>query len=395
MSDFRSVAIVQRRLTHYRVALFERLRETLAKKNIELQLIVGDPTPTERTKRDEGKISWAQHVPCSYVLGERICWHPFGKAIDGIDLLIVPQEMKLIYNLVPILRKRDHSLAYWGHGRNFQAGRSSRFKEAIRRPLLRRADWWFAYTELSAMIVRDAGFPASRITCVNNSIDTESLCDQLDSVSHQELAELRRSLRIGDRDPVAIYCGSLYEEKQIPLLIEAAIRIRELVPNFHLIVVGAGPLSQLVASASQSHNAIHHIGVLNGHARARYLKLADVFLNPGLVGLGIIDAFCAGLPIVTTRTALHSPEIQYLNDGENGLYAPDTAHGFALAVAKLLETPEQVKRLSVRSRLCATEYSLSSMITRFAQGVSDCLNLAHGNSTQPATVAFRNSDRQR
>lgn len=49
------------------------------------------------------------------------------------------------------------------------------------------------------------------------------------------------------------------------------------------------------------------------------MLLARVFLMPGLVGLAILDAGAAGLPLVTTDYPWHSPEIAYLDPGVNGL----------------------------------------------------------------------------
>ena len=48
------VAIVQYRLLHYRLRLFELLRARLSSAGIELQLIYGQATRTERSRNDEG-----------------------------------------------------------------------------------------------------------------------------------------------------------------------------------------------------------------------------------------------------------------------------------------------------------------------------------------------------
>jgi exopolysaccharide biosynthesis WecB/TagA/CpsF family protein len=37
---------------------------------------------------------------------------------------------------------------------------------------LTKVDWWFAYNDLSAGIVRSLGYPEERITSVQNAIDT-------------------------------------------------------------------------------------------------------------------------------------------------------------------------------------------------------------------------------
>ena len=52
-----NLLIVQRRLTHYRVPFFERLKESLSQDDINLTLVVGKPNPEELKKKDGGEIT--------------------------------------------------------------------------------------------------------------------------------------------------------------------------------------------------------------------------------------------------------------------------------------------------------------------------------------------------
>ena len=61
------------------------------------------------------------------------------------------------------------------------------------------------------------------------------------------------------------------------------------------------------------------LGVRKGQAKADVLALAKVMINPGVVGLNILDSFVAGVPMITTNCKGHGPEIAYLTNGENGL----------------------------------------------------------------------------
>ncbi len=373
MTQSSSVVIVQRRLTHYRVPLFEQLKDVLARDGVELRVLVGTPAPSERAKNDSGTLDWAERVEPKYWAGERICWQRFGPAVRKTDLVIVTQEMKLLYNFVPMLGPRHYKLAYWGHGRNFQAADERSLIERVKRRLITPVDWWFAYTALSAELVTEAGFPASRITCLNNSVDTDTFKQQLKSVDSNVLSRLRETHGIPSSSPVGLYCGSLYAEKRITLLLKAAVELHELRPDFHLVVLGAGSDAVQVREAAQHHPWIHYLGAVHGADRAPYFRMADLFINPGLIGLAIIDAFCAGLPVVTTSTALHSPEIAYLEPGSNGVFASDTPEGFARDAAALLSNTTDLRRMAAYASTCADRYSLSSMVDRFAEGILECL----------------------
>ena len=94
--------VVQRRLTHYRVPFFEGVRQRLAELGVDFTLVYGDPTLEERAKRDEGRLDWAVHAPCTYTLGGRLCWQPLRPLVERHDFVVVTQENKMLNN-IPLL----------------------------------------------------------------------------------------------------------------------------------------------------------------------------------------------------------------------------------------------------------------------------------------------------
>ncbi|TNY08222.1 hypothetical protein, partial [Escherichia coli] len=56
------VAVLQHRLLHYRLGLFEQLRIACESRGLDLQLIHGDATPTEAVRKDTGTLPWATTV---------------------------------------------------------------------------------------------------------------------------------------------------------------------------------------------------------------------------------------------------------------------------------------------------------------------------------------------
>src|SRR4051812_44225391 len=67
------VLIAERRLTHYRVPLYERMRDLLEEKKVNLKLVVGTGTSDEIAKRDAGYLPWATALPTRYFLSEALC----------------------------------------------------------------------------------------------------------------------------------------------------------------------------------------------------------------------------------------------------------------------------------------------------------------------------------
>lgn len=367
------VVIVERQLLHYRMAFYNRLRALLDKEGIELQLLVGHGTPDEEKKMDQVTLDWAIHIPTQYLLGTTLCWQPFGKYAKEADLVIVMHENKIIYNLWLLSFGRPKRLAFWGHGRNMQSDHPNGLKERFKRWTVNKVDWWFAYTETSAALVASAGFPRECTTIVENAVDTEEMTALCALVSAAECQRKREELRLGD-GPVALYLGSLYKEKRLDFLLDAAHKIHEKIDGFQLLIVGAGPEQEQIESAAKQYPWIHYLGPLQDRKKAVALVLADVILNPGLVGLGILDSFTSGTPMFTTDCGLHSPEISYLSSGKNGVMTNNDVTTYANTVIDVLSEPQAIAKLSKGALSSATRYTVENMADRIRMGICACLS---------------------
>ena len=368
------VLIVERQLLHYRVDFYQRLRDVLAERGIALQLLVGEGTPAEKLKRNESYLPWSVSIRTHYWLNYRVCWQPYARYARNADLVIVMHENKILYNLWLMLVRRPRRLAFWGHGANLQSTKPTGWKERFKRWTIRQADWWYAYTDMSAGLLVAAGYPAERTTVVQNAVDTSEmsqLCETLDAAA---LAEQRRLLGLSD-GPVGLYLGSLYHEKRIDFLLAAAQQVRLSVPGFQLLIVGAGPQQSLVDSAAASEPWIHALGAQHGADKVLMMGLADLMLNPGLVGLGILDSFCSGKPMFTTNCGLHSPEIAYLESGVNGVMTENDVDSYVAAIVDTLRSPARMARLQAGARASANQYTLDDMAQRLSAGIASALEV--------------------
>lgn len=368
----RVVLIVQRRLPHYRVALFEALRDALARHDVQLRVAHGEPDATERSKNDSGHLPWAEHLDTRYFLGGRVCWQPYSQLLDGVDLLVVTPENKLVSNLAPQFRRRDVRFAFWGHGANLQ-GKDSSWRERFKRRTSVHADWWFAYTQRSARLVQALGFPGERTTVLNNATDTGELMRWREALRQPELEAQRQALGLHGAH-VGVYVGSLYPVKRIGFMLDAARRIRQRVPDFEFLVVGDGPQAGELHAFCGQHPWAHALGARTGADKVAAIAQAQVMLNPGGVGLGMLDSFACGVPMITTDCGLHGPEIEYLLDGQNGLMTRDDSQEYVDAVVSCLLEPDKRQRLATACAEAAREFTLEAMVQRYVSGVLQCLD---------------------
>jgi glycosyltransferase involved in cell wall biosynthesis len=370
------VLIAYKSLPRYRVPFFERLHDRLDELGIDLRLVVGQPARREAARGDQGELEWALRTRNRIVsaAGREVIVQPVVSQARGADLVIVEQANRLVVNYV-LLALQPFGLTrvcFWGHGANLQARRPRSAAERVKRAVSRRPHWWFAYTNGSRDRVAALGFPAERITVVQNAQDTESLAAAVRS---------RRETALGDGPgprggPVGLFLGSLERERRVDFLVRAAGLAARRVPGFRLVIAGDGEDRGAAVRAARRHDWIQYVGRVDGvEARAELLAAADVLLAPGPVGLVVVDSFAAEVPLVATASAHHGPEIEYLQPGVNGLVVAqaDDADAYGAAIASVLLDPEEARRLRRGCAEAAARYTLAAMIDRFATGVLQAL----------------------
>jgi L-malate glycosyltransferase len=372
----RTVLVVQRILPHYRTGFFRLLRENLRSESVELRLVAGQERPGTVPASVPLNEDWVTRIENRYleVGPAELCWQPVVRMSADFDLVILEQANRLLANhLVQAQRRlRGRPVAFWGHGANFQQRERFSVNEMIKRRLLRKVDWWFAYTGLSADMLSARGFPGERITVVENTIDSGEFQRAMDAITAADIAAARESMRLG-QGPVGLFCGGMYQEKKLGFLVKACVEIRQAVPDFQMLWIGHGPEQSLVEAACQAHDWMRYVGSITGPERAVYFALSEVVLMPGAVGLVIVDSFNAARPIFTTNHNLHGPEIAYLEHGRNGFMSRLDVDDYASDVVAFLCAPAMQAEIRTGCRQSARTYSLENMAQRFSDGILDCL----------------------
>jgi L-malate glycosyltransferase len=375
-TERREVSIVYRHIPQYRKEFYSRLRDDLDELGIDLRLVHGQPVGEDAVKGDSVRLPWAVEIRnrSIHVAGKHLLWQPAWQQVRRSELVIVEQASKLPVNYLLLAAQRlgGPRVALWGHGVNLQADDRpiTRAAERVKRTSTRAAHWFFAYTDGVAARVRGMGFPAGRITVVQNALDTETLRGWYLDASEAEVDELRREIGVRGGH-VGLYLGALYGEKRLDFLIESARHIRMALNDFELVIAGKGPEADAVETAALKYPWIHALGPVFDRRKALLGRMADVLLMPGLVGLAVLDAFALETPMVTTDLAYHSPEIEYLTDGSNGMVLPadSTPWTYGTAVADLLSAPDRLDRLKRGCRASACRYTVAEMSSRSLTGI--------------------------
>lgn len=384
------VALVQHRITRYRVPFLIGLRNALRAVGGTLIVVYSTNERVEEDRGDGGQIPWGVLVRAhrARLFGRDIVvQHLPWALLARCDLVVLPHEMSVLSTTSLSLlflagRKR---FAFWGHGRNFQSEHNVWIAEAIKAFLARRASWWFGYTELSVGELLKCGVERSRITCLQNSALRQGEVDLLGA---------RKGCTDATRAPLIIFLGSLSKAKRLDLFVQSMELLKQSCPELTVEVIGDGPDRDSVKSASREYPWFKWRGALWSDDKNEVLVRASLAVIPGMIGLPLMECFAAGVPVITCENSPHSPEIAYLENGKNGVMVTDTALAIASAASTLLNDSSSLAIMRGKCVETARNLSIESMVARFASGIDDAIG-RKGLASAPVDESSINLDTAR
>jgi glycosyltransferase involved in cell wall biosynthesis len=217
--------------------------------------------------------------------------------------------------------------------------------------LARRADAVTVASRTLQTRMRGLGLRPERVFYLPNGPDPHFLgCDQ---GSPAERRGLREALGVGDA-PLGLYVGHISYGSEVSLIVEALPEIVEAVPDFRVVIMGAGDgIAQLRAEAARAGLAerLILIGWVGHEVLPAYLAVADLALYPHRDTLvnrakspSKLSAYMAmGKPIVASAVG---ESVEYLEGGRAGLLVePGNARAFAEGIIRLLRDPTRAAEL--------------------------------------------------
>jgi glycosyltransferase involved in cell wall biosynthesis len=207
--------------------------------------------------------------------------------------------------------------------------------------------------------------PPARIGVVANGVDLTR-----PAPGAQETEALRAALRIPDGAPVVGTVGRLAEIKRQDLLLRGFARLRERLPDCHLVLVGDGVAGGELGRLAEELGQGAHVHFAGYQAQPeRYLALMDVFaLTSRSEGMpvAVLEAWAARVPVVAARVG-GLPEM--IESGRNGLLFD---FGDEAGLVSLLETCLRDRAAADRLRSAAradveARYSLAATVQTYAR----------------------------
>jgi len=169
--------------------------------------------------------------------------------------------------------------------------------------------------------------------------------------------------------PVVVWIGSLTPEKRLDRLLRAAARVRQLVPNLHVWILGGGPLGRTLESEARAQSLEGCVRFLGVQAQvANYINAGDlvtltsdnegmpaVLLEAGLLGRAVVATQVGGV----AECVLHE---------ETGILVPRSdEEALATAIQDLLRQPDRRSRLGDSAKAWVEQnFTISLIAQRYA-----------------------------
>ena len=312
------IAHLQPMIPHYREEFFSRL---------------GDMTRQDIYTFESDDLSKAQsfnigstahkHIACKSFRGF-LLYNPLPLLRGDYDVLVLMLHIGHITTWLLLLTKLFHrkKIILWGQGisvkRYLKEERKPDWKMRLQMSL---ADGVWLYMEKERQQWSRI-FPHKPMTALNNTLTgVEDMARYKPDVT---VDDLKKKYGI-TQHTVLIFCARFENNhRRADLLVET---IKRLDPRrFAFIIIGAGKHKPDFTPYAN----VHDFGaVYDTNVKRELFAVADIYFQPGWVGLSIVEAMAYGKPVFTFRRSdqtLQCVEYSYIQDGWNGMLLDDIDH---------------------------------------------------------------------
>jgi glycosyltransferase involved in cell wall biosynthesis len=309
-------------------------------------------------------------------LGEKLFnYQSFFLKAANYDLIVVGSALSnFTYSLCWLHKLFGKKYVIWGHGKDRSIAKPSRLKiilETFRLWLARNADGFLAYTSDIKTYLEEKGVVSSNIYVLNNTID---ILKQRQFYENYRLErnKIKEQLGLSNRK-ILLFVGRFTKSKRLAFLLEAFEYLLHIDSNVHLIMVGDG---NSINKKHESAQVTFLGGITDPDKLAQLYVASDIFVFPGDVGLGPLQALCYDLPIITIESATHMPEIVYLNQKNSIILSSlTTPKEYAKAVFDLYS--DSAKLTALRSTIWQSiqHLTIEQMAQNFINGINHILKI--------------------
>lgn len=341
------IAILQPEVPHYREEFFKFLSKSCETLDTYVYNSLEQTRNNGFHVHNEG-IRYIRNINVHEVL----TYNPFPLCSRRYDTLVLMLHFGHLTTWLLLLTKWLHGkkIILWGQGisvkRYLKESKKTDWKLKWQIAL---ADGAWIYEEPEAKQWQIL-FPKKPIVALNNTLTgVEQMCQN--EVSDTQKLSLRDKHHI-TQDIVFIFCARFENNyRRIDLLVEVIERLDA--KKYGFIIIGEGKNKPDFSS----YNNVYDFGAVYDDAlKSELFAAADVYFQPGWVGLSIVEAMAYGKPVFTFRRSeetLQCVEYCYIKEGENGLIFNDMDDCMRQIAAL---TRDQINNMGQQARQLVMKY---------------------------------------
>ena len=350
-----NIAIIQPIVPVYREDFFQSLQKCT---NTDV-FVFKDPN---KVRKEQSKISTfkVRHLPNLSLKGFQF-YNPLPLLSGKYDVLVLMMQFNHITTLLlllfkTILRKK---VILWGHGISVK-----RYLQEEKKPdwklkwMIQHADGCWVYMDKEYQQWRGI-FPQKPIIALNNTISGAEAITKMDVWSEKGKLKLKYNIK---QERVIIFCARFSNPyRRTDILLEVIQGVNP--QNVGFIIIGDGEYKPDFGK----YNHVYDYGtVYDNNVKNELFCIADIYFQPGWVGLSIVEAMAYAKPIFTFRRTpktYQCVEYSYIFEGENGLIfdkVEDCVNSIQnLKDSDIIEMGKSARKL-VQSQLTPDKMSLNA-----------------------------------
>lgn len=302
--------ILQPEVPHYRHEFFARLQSSVDEQTIYVYNSIDDAKKSGFNVSTDGMEYIKNHQIHGILL-----YSPW--KLLRADVMVLMLHFAHLTTWLLLLTKWIHrkKIVLWGQGISVKRYLQEEIKPDWKLKLMMRlADGVWLYTDKELEQWRKI-FPKKPMVALNNSLT--GVDEMLEYQPAEPIETLKEKYSIKEQI-VLIFCARFESNyRRTDLLVETIEKLDS--EKYGFIIIGAGKNKPDFAQ----YKNVHDFGaVYDTNIKRELFSIADMYYQPGWVGLSIVEAMAYGKPILTfkrTEETKQCVEYSYITDGENGM----------------------------------------------------------------------------
>ncbi len=374
------VALITNIIPKYREGFFDRI---FRDENFEIDVYCQKFIPGMNIKTIHEK--YPLHVKTVRFLsakGEKIAWQflPWFQIIRNYDVIVVQGNPRYLSDFFfgTFLRLINKKVVLWTMAHSY---RSNSFTERLRLLWTKIFNYIFVYTDDEVNYLQKRGFQDKYLIGMNNGLDQKHIEDIKQKWSDEKLLIWKEEKKIKDRI-LLVSCARIVKKNKFHVFVNALSDIIKFKPEVLWCLIGDGDeINSIKATVveKQLENNVLFVGeIYNQDELAPWFLNSTLFIHPAAIGLGLLQAYGFGLPVITHNNSMvHGPEFAAFFNGETGFSFNDgNCKELAEVVIAAVNSPEKLQLIKLKViDIVKNHYNVDIMAERFLSIISVTLNI--------------------